>query len=173
MFCLHALPFCGKKEPSEHPQKGVSAMSTQDNKRIIRSEFEEIWNQGKLDLIGTYYSADFINFGRPCPLDRLHQIFEAWRTAFPGLHFAIDAQIAEGDQVLSHCTVSGTHLGPFVLLQLWSLPPTGKRFSVRQMHLHRLRDGQIVEHWAVREDLGMLQQLGVIPAPVRGHVSES
>ena len=143
-------------------------MSIQGNKLIVRDEFEEIWNRGKLDLIGRYFSADFINFGRPCPLDRVREIFGAWRTAFPDLHFTVDAQLAEGDQVLSHCTLSGTHLGPFVLLQLWSLPPTGKRFSVRQMHLHRLRDGQVIEHWAVREDLGMLQQLGVIPAPVHG-----
>jgi predicted ester cyclase len=168
MFCLHALPYCGKKESGEHQQKGVFTMSTQDNKLIVRSEFEEIWNQGKLDLIGRYFSVDFINFGHPCPLDRVRQIFEAWRTALPDLHYTVDAQIAEGDQVLSHCTLSGTHLGPFVLLHLWSLPPTGKHFSVKQMHLVRLRGGQIVEHWAVREDLGMLQQLGVIPAPVHG-----
>lgn len=140
-------------------------MSTQDNKLIVRGEFEEIWNQGKLDLIGTYFSSNFLNFGSLCPLDRVRQIVEAWRTAFPDLHFAIDAQIAEGDQVLSHCTLSGTHLGPFMHPRLWSLPPTGKRFSVKHMHLHRLRDGQFVEHWAVREDLGMLQQLGIVSVP--------
>jgi predicted ester cyclase len=143
-------------------------MSIQDNKLIICGEFEEIWNQGKLDLIGAYFSADFINFGRPCPLDRLRQIIEAWRTAFPGLHFTVDTQIAEGDQVLSHCTLSGTHLGPFVHPghpDLGSFPPTGKRFAVKQMHLHRLRDGQFVEHWGVRDDLGMLQQLGIVSVP--------
>ena len=143
-------------------------MSIQDNKRIVRGEFEEIWNQGKLELIGTYFSADFFNFGRSCPLERVREIFGAWRTAIPDLHFTVDAQIVEGDQVLSHCTLSGTHLGPSVLLQLWSLSPTGKRISVRQVHLPRIRNGQIVEHWAVREDLGMLQQLGVISAPVHG-----
>jgi predicted ester cyclase len=147
-------------------------MALQDNKRLIRREFEEIWNQGKLDEIGTHYAAGFLNFGRPCPLDRLRQIFEAWRRAFPDLHYTVEAQVAEGDQVLSHCRVSGTHLGPFVLLDVWSLPPTGNAFSVRQMHLHRLRNGQVVEHWAVREDLAMLQQLGVISAPVQGHVPE-
>ena len=140
-------------------------MSTEENKAISRRQIEEIWNQGKLDLIDTYFSSNFINFGSPAPLDRFRQIVQAWRTAFPDLHFTVDAQIAEGDQVLSHCTVSGTHLGPFMHPRLWSLPPTGKRFEVKHMHLDRLRDGQLLEHWAVRDDLGMLQQLGIVSVP--------
>ena len=76
-------------------------MSTEENKAISRRHFEEIWNQGKLDLIDTYFSSDFLNFGSPAPLDRFRQIVQAWRTAFPDLHFTVDTQIAEGDQVLS------------------------------------------------------------------------
>jgi len=90
---------------------------------------------------------------------------EAWRTAFPDLHFTIEAQIAEADQVVSHCTVSGTFLQPFMILGLGNHAPTGKHFAVKHMHLQRLRDGQIVEHWAVREDLSMLQQLGIVSVP--------
>ena len=137
-------------------------MSTEENKALARRQFEEIWNQGQLDLIDTFFSSDFINFGRPFPLDRVCQIVTSWRTAFPDLHFSVEAQIAEGDQVLSHCTLSGTHLGPFVHPGLGSFPPTGKCFEVRHMHLDRLRNGLLVEHWAVRDDLGMLQQLGLV-----------
>lgn len=140
-------------------------MSTEENKAIARRQFEEIWNQGKLDLIDTYISADFLNFGSPCPLDRLRQIVEAWRTAFPDLHFTVDAQIAEADQDVSYCIASGTYLLPFMILGLGKHSLTGKHFAVKHMHLDRLCDGQIVEHWAVREDLGLLQQLGVIPGP--------
>jgi predicted ester cyclase len=88
------------------------------NKEIISRHFEDLWNQGRLDLVSTYHASDFINFGMPFPLDRLHQTVEAWRAAFPDLHFTIDEQIAEGDQVVSHCTLSGTYLKPFMLLGL-------------------------------------------------------
>ena len=137
-------------------------MSREENKVLARRQFEEIWNQGQLDLIDTFFSSDFINFGRPFPLDSVRQIVTAWRTAFPDLHFSVEAQMAEGDQVLSHCTFSGTHLGPFVHPRLGSFPSTGKHFVVKHMHLDRLRNGQLVEHWAVRDDLGMLQQLGLV-----------
>ena len=57
-------------------------------------------------------------------------------------------------------TLSGTHRG-----ELLGMPPTGRAFSVQHMHMLRMRDGRSCEHWAVRDDLGMLQQLGIIPAP--------
>jgi predicted ester cyclase len=135
------------------------------NKEIIRRQFEDIWNQGRSDLISTYYSSAWSNFGAQRDLDHFRQIVEAWRTAFPDLHYTLDEQLAEGDQVFSHCTLSGTHLGPFTLLGLRNHPPTGKHFLVKHMHLFRLGDGKIVEHWAVRDDLGMLQQLGLVSLP--------
>lgn len=64
---------------------------------------------------------------------------------------------------------SGTHLGPFVHPLVGSLPPTGKRFAVQQMHLTRLRDGRVVEHWAVRDDLAMLHQLGMVFMPAEAN----
>jgi len=58
-------------------------MSTEENKMIARRQFEDIWNRGKLDLIDTYFAPDFLNFGNPCPPERVRQIVLAWRTAFP------------------------------------------------------------------------------------------
>ena len=139
---------------------------TTRNKEVVRHLVEEIWNQGRLDLISTYYSPDFRNFGRTLPLDRFRQvIFEAWRTGFPDIHFRIEDELADGDQVFCHYTVSGTHLGLFVHPLQGTFLPTGKHFTVKQMHLYRLREGKIVEHSAVRDDLEMLQQLGHLPAP--------
>jgi predicted ester cyclase len=135
------------------------------HKEIISRLFEDIWNQGRLDLISTYCSTEWSNFGVQRDLGHLKQIVEAWKTAFPDLHFTVDEQIAEGDQVFSHCTLSGTYLGPFELLGLKDFLPTGKHFTVRQMHLFRLRDGKIVEHWAVLDTLGMCRQLGMVLSP--------
>ncbi len=82
------------------------------------------------------------------------------RTAFPDLHFTIEELVAEGDTVAGRLTMSGTHQGP-----LMGIPPTGR--SVRQDHMHfvRFRDGKAIEHWGVRDELGMMQQLGVITLP--------
>ena len=137
------------------------------NKEIIRCQFEDVWNQGRVDLISTYWDADLSNFGELRSLDHLRLIVETWRTAFPDLHFTVDEQLAEGDQVFSHCTLTGTHLGVFMHPSWGTLPPTGKQFTVKHMHLFRLHDGKIVEHWAVRDDLGMLRQLGMALAGVR------
>ena len=56
--------------------------------------------------------------------------------------------------------MSGTHEGAF-----FGIPPTGRRFAVRQVHMLRLQDGLIREHWAVRDDLGVLVQLGAVEPP--------
>ncbi len=68
--------------------------------------------------------------------------------------------IAEGDKVAARMTSSGTHEGEFV-----GIPPTGKRISVQHVHWFRLGDGKVVEQWSVRDDLGQMQQMGVIPSP--------
>lgn len=68
--------------------------------------------------------------------------------------------IAEGDTVAYRATLQGTHLG-----ELMGMARTGRAFRVQHMHRLRMRDGRSSEHWAVRDDLGMLQQLGIVPAP--------
>jgi predicted ester cyclase len=80
--------------------------------------------------------------------------------AFPDMHMAVDDVLAEGDKVVLQTTMSGTHQGPFM-----GITPTGRRFAQRQVHFLRIVDGKAVEHWAVRDDLGFMQQLGAAPAP--------
>ncbi len=135
------------------------------NKVCISRHWEEVWNQGVLDAIATYYAADFRNFEIQMSHDHLRRIVQAWRTAFPDLHYTVDALLAEADQVVSHCTLSGTQHGPLPLRGWALLPVTGQQFTVKQIHRFRLRDGKIVEHSAVRDDLGMLEQLGHVAPP--------
>lgn len=90
------------------------------------------------------------------------------RTAFADLAFDIDTVVVEGDLVVTHGTMSGRHVGDFVI---WTpegrveraFAPTGRSFEVRQAHFGRMRDGMVVEHWAVRDDQGMALQLGWVP----------
>lgn len=83
-----------------------------------------------------------------------------WLTeAFVDLQFDPHEVVAEGEMVVVIATMTGTHVGAF-----HGIPPTNKPFQQRQVHLFRMRAGQIVEHSALRDDLGPLRQLGVLPS---------
>jgi predicted ester cyclase len=75
------------------------------------------------------------------------------RTAFPDLHFTIEELVAEGNIVAGRLTMSGTREGP-----LMGMSPTGRSLRQDHMHFARFREGKAVEHWGVRDDLGMMQQ---------------
>jgi predicted ester cyclase len=84
------------------------------------------------------------------------------RTAFPDLPFTIEELIAEGDLVAGRLTMRGAHDG-----SLMGMPPTGRQVHEAHVHFARFRDGKAVEHWGVRDDVGLLRQLGVMPAAPR------
>jgi predicted ester cyclase len=139
-------------------------LSAEENKAQFRRTYEELLNRGNLDVADELVAAEFINHEAPLGRDRgpesMRGLANMLRTAFPDLHFEIEELVAEGDTVAGRLTMSGTHEGP-----LMGTLPAGR--SVRQDHMHfvRFRDGKVIEHWGVRDDLGMMQQLGVIPEP--------
>lgn len=90
------------------------------------------------------------------------------RAAFDELAFSVEDVVRQDDMVVVHGRMSGQQTGDFVVhAEDGSVErvfvATGRRFSVRQAHFHRLRDGLVVEHWAVRDDQGMGFQLGWVP----------
>jgi predicted ester cyclase len=135
-----------------------------ENKALFRRTYEELLNLGNLDVADELVAPEFINHEAPPGRDRgpesMRGLATMLRTAFPDLRFEIEGLVAEGDTVAGRLTMSGTHEGP-----LMGTPPTGR--SVRQEHMHfvRFEEGKAVEHWGVRDDLGMLQQLGLMPDP--------
>jgi steroid delta-isomerase-like uncharacterized protein len=142
-------------------------MSTtgEENKAQYRRTFEEMFNQGDLAIVDDLVAPDFLNHEVPPGMNNrgpesTRQVVRMLRTAFPDLHFTIEELVAEGDTVAGRVTMRGTHLGPFQ-----GIPPTGRSFQQAHMHFVRFRDGKAIEHRAVRDDLGMMQQLGVIPVP--------
>jgi predicted ester cyclase len=136
--------------------------TTEENKAHFRRTYEEVLNQGDLSVVDELISVDFINHAAPPGRDRgpesLRWLASMLRTAFPDLHFTIEELVAEGDMVAGRLTMSGTHEGP-----LTGMPPTGRAVRQAHMHLVRYREGKAVEHWGVRDDLGMMQQMGLIP----------
>jgi steroid delta-isomerase-like uncharacterized protein len=137
----------------------------EENKAHYRRTLEEVFNQGNFALVDDLVAPDFLNHEVPPGMNNrgpesTRQVATMLRTAFPDLHFTIVELVAEGDTVAGRVTMSGTHLGPFQ-----GIPPTGRSFQQAHMHFVRFRDGKAIEHRAVRDDLGMMRQLGVIAAP--------
>jgi predicted ester cyclase len=141
--------------------------TTEENKAQFRRAYKEVLNQGNVSVVDELIAPDFFNHEAPPGRNRgpesMRGLANMLRTAFPDLHFEIEELVAEGDTVAGRLTMSGTHEGP-----LMDMPPTGR--SMRQDHMHfvRFRDGKAIEHWGVRDELGMMQQLGVITPPGQG-----
>jgi steroid delta-isomerase-like uncharacterized protein len=135
------------------------------NQALVRS-FVEATNRGDAKAAAAMYSGDAKNFGRAVGRkgieDRLVDIF----TTFPDWHMEVVQMVASGDAVVALCRVTGTHRG-VGRMPLNGMPvgaaPTGKHFEVMHTHWFTVRNEQIVEHFANRDDLGMLRQLGLLP----------
>jgi len=140
-------------------------MSTAEkNKAQFRRMYEEGLNGGNLAVTDELIDPECINHEAPPGVENrgpesMRLVITMLRTAFPDLHFTIEELISEGDIVAGRLTMSGTHEGP-----LMGMPPTGR--PVRQSHMHfvRMRAGKAIDHWGVRDDMGMMRQLGTFPA---------
>jgi len=147
------------------PQKGNSSMSTEENKALVRRQFEAIWNGGNLALIDELYAPNYTNHDpanpdqAPGPAGFTQRV-GLYRTALPDLHLTVEDQVAEDDRVVTRWTASGTHQG-----DLMGIPPTGKSVSVTGMLISRIESGKFVEEWVNWDTLGLLRQVGAVPEP--------
>ena len=139
---------------------------TEENKTVIRRLFEEVYNGHDFGVLDELVAQDVVNHSAVAEHRRGIEGFEhvmRWGLALaPDARYELTDMIAEGDMVACRVTVSGTQQG-----EMFGIPPTGKRFSAEHVHWHRVKDGKMVERWAVRDDLGTLIQLGIISPPGR------
>ena len=146
--------------------------SVETNNAAFRRTYERVLNQGDLAIVEELIAPDFMNHEAPPGRDRgpesIRQLATMLRTAFPDLRFTIEDIVAEGDVVAGRLVMRGTHRGP-----LMGMPPTGR--SVHQAHMHfvRFRDGKAIEHWGLRDDAGMMRDLGAEAAPTGAPPQES
>jgi steroid delta-isomerase-like uncharacterized protein len=138
-------------------------MSAEENKAIARRGYEAI-NQNNLDALDEVAAPDITDHdpapGQAPGLEGVKQWFSSMHTAFPDFQMNVEEMIAEGDKVVARVRMSGTHQGEFM-----GIDPTGNRVEISGIGILRVADGKIVEHWGNFDDLGMMQQLGVIPEP--------
>ncbi len=139
-------------------------MSAEENKAAFRRIPEEIINTGNLDLADELLAPDYIEHvplppGLPSGVAGFKAFWTAFRTAFPDIQYTTETVLGEGDLVAGHFTVRGTHQG-----ELMGVAGTGKQVTWTETHIARYENGKLVEHWGNSDDLGMMTQLGAIPA---------
>ncbi|GAC1348961.1 MAG: hypothetical protein NVSMB27_18620 [Ktedonobacteraceae bacterium] len=139
-------------------------MSTEENKTIVR-QIEEAWNAGNLDALDNLFAPNFIAHnaapGMPPGLQGAKMAHLGSVQALPDRRTTIEDILAEGEYVVVRVRMIGTNQGGFPWL---GIPANGNRVDVQWTSIYRLADGKIVEHSAVMDMLGLLQQLGAIPA---------
>jgi steroid delta-isomerase-like uncharacterized protein len=137
-------------------------MGVDANKALVHRFIEAVFQDGDLSMVDTLVSEDFVPHTWPSTGDGrgdLKSAMERVSKALTDTVFTIDDTIAEGDRVAVRLTASATQTGEFM-----GLPPSGQRYTIPEIHIFRVRDGQIVEHWHQFDQLGMMRQLGAMPA---------
>ena len=140
---------------------------SEENKALIRRFFQEVWDNKNLDIFDELVAADSVDHELPPGLPSGREGGKAYLgiflTAFPDTNMTIEDQMADGDRVVTRWTAVGTHTA-----ELMGIPATNKQVTVPGIDIHRIVAGKIVEHWGQFDQMGMMQQLGVIPAPGGG-----
>lgn len=138
-------------------------MSTEDNKAVAMRTVDAI-NSGDMSRFESLLAPDVIEHaappGMPPTRETTIQFISMLRNAFPDLKYTIEDMVAEGDRVVQRGTGTGTMKGDML-----GMPATGKRATWSEIHILRVKDGKIAEHWALTDQVGMMQQLGLMPAP--------
>jgi len=137
-----------------------------DAKQIVKQLFEEAW-KGNLDVIDEYVAPGYIGHD-PSEPDAirgpggLRAFVQKYLTAFPDGQITVDDQILEGDKVATRWTGRGTQKG-----EIAGIAPTGKQITITGLTISRIEGDLVIEEWTTWDALGMLIQLGAIPAPAR------
>jgi predicted ester cyclase len=149
------------------PSQSALRAEEKRNEVVIRRANESL-SRRDLKAYIDCFAEDAKNFSVTMGAAGIRRGVEDILTTFPDWRSEILELVARGDSVITRLMVSGTHLGvgklPMNGGMLVAVPPTGKHFSVEHIHWFKLRDGKIVAHTATRNDIGMMRQLGLLPA---------
>ncbi|GIK38368.1 MAG: hypothetical protein BroJett011_22010 [Chloroflexota bacterium] len=138
-------------------------MSTESNKAVVQ-RFREALDAGDLEGAMAVFAPNAIvhmsSAPEPLSMEGFKQLGQLLLSAFTGGTSTVEDMMMDGDKVVSRLTFRGAHTG-----DLMGIPPTGKSVAISEIIIDRLADGKIVESWRLFDQMAMMQQLGVIPAP--------
>jgi steroid delta-isomerase-like uncharacterized protein len=136
----------------------------QENSALIRRWFDEVWNKGRMEAIDEMASPDVIGHGQAqhatdVGLEEFRGFAKDLLSAFPDMKVTIDYIVEQGDKVVARWTATMTHKGNFL-----GFAPTGSKVTVTGTTTQRISGGKIVEGWDNWDQLGLLVQIGAVPA---------
>jgi steroid delta-isomerase-like uncharacterized protein len=142
-------------------------LHTTETNRRVAEQFHEAFNRGDLDAAANCFAEDCRNHGRLVGRAGVRKVLAEIKTNFPDARLTTLHAVTEGEWVVVRCTYSGTHRGTSLFPvdggMLVGVPPTGRSLEVQHIHMYRMLDGKIAEHFANRDDIGMIRQLGLLP----------
>lgn len=141
-------------------------MHTEAPNRMLFERMNEAIERYGLTAQADFFAEHAINHGLPVTRDMIRSVLQDIATTFPDVKLELINMVNDGEWFVGRYQFSGTHRGigrmPFVHEGLlMGIPPTNKKFKVQHIHMFRLKENEIVEHWANRDDIGMMRQLGL------------
>ena len=139
-------------------------MTSDENKKFMNSFIQEVINKKNLNVVNDLVSENFteqVPFpGQEPGREGLKFALNSMFSGFPDMNWTVHEQIAEGEKVVTRFTWTGTHKGEFM-----GIPPTNKRVEVWGVVIDVVRNGLFSESRIIMDNIGLLQQLGVMPQP--------
>ena len=150
--------------PSLSARRQTAVMDTiSQNKNTVTSFIDALFTKGDLGAVDEFLAENFVNHDPPVGVtaDRegMRQAGAMFRAAFPDWHSDTGILVAEDNLVVEPFTASGTQQG-----EIFGVPASGRAVSLPGINIWRVRDGRIVERWGRLDELGLLRQLGLVPA---------
>jgi predicted ester cyclase len=133
-------------------------MTSETTKKNLYRLFDEIVNQGKLEVADELFAPDFVSHGPEGDIkgiDAFKNYVRAWRTGIPDVRCEVLDLIVEGDVLAWRIRATGTHTG-----EMFGLPPTGSALDFLSLNHAYVRDGKFVEHWMLMDQRTLMAQLG-------------
>jgi steroid delta-isomerase-like uncharacterized protein len=155
-----------------------AAMTTVDtlgtasrNRRLVTDFIQALFTRGELDAVDRYLGPHYVDHDPPVPdapsgREAMRRAGAMFRSAFPDWHSDLEQLVVEGDVVVERFTAHGTHRG-----ELMGVPPTGATVVLAGINVFRIEGDRIVERWGRLDELGLLRQLGLVPAAVSAPTS--
>lgn len=139
-------------------------MSTGTNKALVRTFIRQVFEEGRPEAVDALTTPDFVSHGLPgSGPDVMKQAIERVGKGLSNAKFDVHEVVAEGDLVAVRLMSTATQSGEFM-----GMPASGKTYTIEELHLFRLADGRVAEHWHQMDAMGMMKQLGAMPTPKQG-----
>ncbi len=139
-----------------------TAMSVQDQRDLVATYIEKVWNSGDLIALDELTTPTFAyRLGEQPPRDRvaMRQFLDATRSAFPDWRVEVSALVVDNDLAAARWSGTVTHQGSF-----HGIPPTGRQIRISGINMYRIAGGKIAEEWEQTDSLSLLAQMGALPA---------